>query len=310
MDYTTKIYSDDTLISQHTSKPISSDNCRSKSLIFYCKPCNLKLTNPIGARQHLTGKIHELRCSSDKNVPIKKTNVPVRKTRIIQEPYPKEPVNKRSKIEGKKPMLTKMENTVAKDKIKCDDCNLEFNSELNAIQHFKGKKHGNVVAAKVFSKQKSQLVAHNSNSRNNQVSNKERGKISLFQVQTPRPYYNDFRRNADYTTLAMPDISNQRPANQVNNYFKTDANFSNDYTDEYVNNYRNDNYSSNYANDYTNDNSDNYPNDYSTDYTNNNFDLASDYSCTQQNHYNSYPGEMKSNLCHEINRLKRRLDRV
>ena len=124
-----------------------------KKQIFWCDVCHLKLTNIHTTVQHLCGRIHKAK-TNVKNNPDKKNN-PANKNKRKQglnssnikptDISVQEPATKKSKKQPEK---------ASDPNLKCDDCNLIFDSTKTAIQHFKGKRHATSVASKLAGKQR------------------------------------------------------------------------------------------------------------------------------------------------------------
>jgi len=138
VDVESYIYGPDTLISEFTNKPISDG--AGKSFVFWCDICQLKMKTVHRAILHLGGKFHR-----GKKIKHDMQNKDYLKR--VSDVHPS--VRDKESIE---PANKKSKPGESDQNLACDDCNLQFNSSMMAIQHFKGKKHALKVAAKLEAK--------------------------------------------------------------------------------------------------------------------------------------------------------------
>ena len=173
MDKVNHIYTPETLISRHTCKPITTP-VKTFSPIFWCELCQLKLNTPFIAIQHTSGKSHKAKKSKQDSINQKRkllpNNVEPDESVVVQEPATKKPKKQTNNV-IEEPATIMIKKQTTKDVIeepatkkrkeksvlsnldlKCDDCNLVLQSEIIALQHFKGKKHAKVIAAKITAK--------------------------------------------------------------------------------------------------------------------------------------------------------------
>ena len=152
------IYGPDVLISPHTNRPIEESIVKKTTCVFWCGICNLQLTAPAIALQHMAGRPHKLKATKESRNQNNDIQYSKRKCDTV-EPVVDEPLHKKVKDVAQEAVNQKKKENPGKASvggtdITCDDCNLTFISTINAIQHFKGKKHASTVATKLAAKQK------------------------------------------------------------------------------------------------------------------------------------------------------------
>lgn len=161
MGDTVLIYRSEVPISPYTNKPCNEGQISENQSIFFCEVCKKSMNGLRPTFQHLKGKNH-------KNAKKKRADV-----------------EKQVELDGKESSM--IEDEVKKqpdgEALKCDDCNLKFDSIVTAISHFKGKKHIAVISAKGIAEkreieEKGNVFKGNGTNQNRPQSGERRGQSS------------------------------------------------------------------------------------------------------------------------------------
>jgi len=164
------IYKSDIVISPHTNKPYKDGEVPSvkESVIFWCDVCERKINAIQPTIQHLYGKHHKQKLNAknaknEKDVNDLNGNMNG-DTKVKCEPDLDE--SNQNVSADKEPRAKKRKHkTKAKDgasdikkkvEVKCEDCDIVFDTAANAINHFKGSKHIKKIASIAWKKQEEQ----------------------------------------------------------------------------------------------------------------------------------------------------------
>lgn len=110
------VYNPEAGVSVHTNRRIEGSVTKPKAPVFWCEACELVLSSPTVALQHLRGRPHA-----------SKINKVLKREQDNNEPDNNEPAVKKVKVK--------------EDPVKCEECKLEFTSNKTALEHFKGRRH-------------------------------------------------------------------------------------------------------------------------------------------------------------------------